>query len=99
MPALAGCTALPGSNGVVTLKQTHINISWKITAYEAAQTGGSVTAEQAQAVAAAQLAYQQAFQQALADAGGDLDTVTPPSLQAAATRLLIAINNVLTTLT
>jgi len=95
--ALVSCSALPG-NGVLTLKQTQINVSWKMTAYEQAVTGGSVTEAQSQRVAAAQQAYRQAFQQALTDAGGNLKAPTPPKLQILVDQLLAAVNDVLTTL-
>jgi len=94
--AMVGCTALP-SGDVLTLKQTQINVSWKMTAYQQAVNGGSVTAAEAQRVAAAKEAYQQAFKQALADAGDNLKTPTPPKLQALVDQLLAAVNDVLTT--
>lgn len=97
--AMAGCTAMPSSSGVQTLKQTQMNVSWKMIAYDAAQANASVTEAQAQNVSAAYQAYQQAFQQALTAAGGDPDVVTPWNLQAAANRVLAAVNLVLTTLT
>ena len=89
--ASVGCSAL-SDNGVLTLKQSQINVSWKMTAYQQAVTSGSVTEAQSQR------AYQQAFQQALTDAGGNLKTPTPPKLQILVDQLLAAVNDVLTTL-
>jgi hypothetical protein len=49
---VVGCASL-SSNGVLTLKRTQIFVSWKMTAYQQAFTGGSVTEAQAQRVTAA----------------------------------------------
>jgi hypothetical protein len=97
--AMVGC-ASSSSNGVLTLKQTQINVSWKMTAYQQAlASGGGVTEGQRQRVAAAHQAYEQAYQQALTDAGGNVEAPTPPKLQAAANQLIMAVDNVLSTLT
>lgn len=93
-----GCTSVP-DGGVLTLKETQLNVSWKMTAYQQAQIGGSVTESQAQQVNSAFRAYQQGFKQALANAGGNLDAPTPPKLQSIVNQLIATVNNVLSTLT
>jgi hypothetical protein len=94
---MVGCAS--SSNGVLTLKQTQINVGWKMTAYQQALVRGGVTLAQRQRVEAAHQAYEQAFQQSLADAGGNLGEPTPPKLQAAVNDLIAAVDNVLSTLT
>jgi hypothetical protein len=96
--AMVGC-ASSSSNGVLTLKQTQINVDWKMTAYQNALARGGVTEGQRQRVTAAQQAYQQAFQKALAGTGGNLGAPTPPEVQAAADQVIAAVNNVLSTMT
>jgi Spy/CpxP family protein refolding chaperone len=97
MLAMVGC-ASSSSNGVLTLKQTKINVDWKMTAYQNALARGGITEGQRQQVAATYQAYQQAFQQALTDAGGNLGAPTPPKVQAAADEFIAAVNNVLSTM-
>lgn len=91
------CASLPG-NGALTLKETRLNVNWKMTAYQQAQIGGSVTEAQAQQVNAAFHAYQLAFKKALATADGNVDAPTPPSLQSIVNQLIEAVDNVLSTL-
>ena len=98
MLLMAGC-ASPSARGALTLKQTQLNVDWKMTAYQQAVTFGSVTEGQAQQVATAHKEYQAAFQQALAQAHGNLDAPTPPKLGQLATRLIGVIESVLSTIT
>jgi len=95
---IAGCASLAG-NGVLTLKQVHMDMSWKMTAYRQAVIAGSVTEGQAQQVNAAYHEYLEAYQHALDAAGGNLEAPAPPDLQAKANQLIDAISVVLATLT
>jgi hypothetical protein len=95
--ALNGCTSLPG-NGALTLRQTEVSVSWKMTAYRQAALG-DVTEAQTQRVTANYQAYQLAFKQALASAGNNLDAPTPPALQSIVQELVAAIDDVLATVT
>ena len=93
-----GCTALPGDN-VFTIKQTDLNVHWKMTQYNAVGPFGGVTTTQAQEVEAAYKAYQEALDQALKEAHGNRDAPTPPYLQQKADRVIQAVTSVLSTLT
>ena len=93
-----GCTALPGEN-VFTLKQTDLNVHWKMTQYNAVGPFGGVTHAQAQSVDAAYKAYQEAFDRALKEAHGNQDAPTPPYLQQKANQLIQVLTSVLSTLT
>jgi hypothetical protein len=84
---LSGCVS-PSGGGALTLKETQMNVGWKIVAYEEAVTAGNVTDAMQQRVSAAQTAYQAAFQQALADAKGNLHAPTPANLGQLATQLI-----------
>jgi len=95
---IAGCASLAG-NGVLTLKQVHMDMSWKMTAYRQAVIAGSVTEGQARQVNAAYHEYLEAYQHALDAAGGNLDAPAPPDLKAKADQLIDAISVVLATLT
>jgi hypothetical protein len=94
----AGCTALPGDN-VFTLKQTDVNVHWKMSQYNAVGPFGGVTESQRQAVDAANKVYQQALDQAVQEAHGNMDAPTPPYLQKKADQLMEVLTDVLSTLT
>ena len=95
---LSGCVS-PSADGVRTLKQTQIDVDWKMTAYQQAASSGNLTYGQQQQVLAAYKAYQGAFKQALADAQGNLQAPSPPNLQQLASELVTLIDSVLSTLT
>lgn len=84
---LSGCVS-PSGGGGLTLKETQINVDWKMVAYQEAVTGGSVTEGQQQRVSAEHQAYQTAFRQVLADANGNLDAPAPANLRQLATQLI-----------
>ena len=93
-----GCTALPGDNAL-TLKQTDLNVHWKMTQYNAVGPFGGVTDSQKQAVDAANKAYQDALKQAVEEAHGNMNAPTPPYLQQKANQLINVVTSVLSTLT
>jgi hypothetical protein len=95
---VSGCVS-PSGGGVITLKQTQVNVSWKMTAYQNAAGFGNVTLGQQQQVTAANQAYEAAFRQALAEAHGNLHAPSPPNLQQLASELVALIDSVLATLT
>jgi hypothetical protein len=84
---LAGCTS-PSGGGALTLKETRMNVDWKMVAYQEAVTAGNVTQALQQRVSATHQAYQAAFRQALADAKGNLRAPTPAQLGQLATQLI-----------
>lgn len=94
---VAGCASTGGGGGF-TLKQTRLDVGWKMEAYQEAVTFGSVTQGQKQQVSAAYQVYQAAFHQALSAAGGNLGAPAPANVRQLATELIATVDSVLATL-